>query len=121
MGIEAFIVLLLIVANGLLSMSELAVVSSRSARLQQLADRGNRGATVAMQLAAEPNRFLSTVQIGITLIGILTGLFGGEAISLTIAEWLQGMFPAFAYSGVVGKTLAVALITFLTLIFGELV
>ncbi|WP_369348724.1 hemolysin family protein [Stenotrophomonas sp. JAG2] len=117
---ELIIVLALILLNGFFAMSEMSVMTSRKSRLKQMAGSSKR-AERALTLSEKPENFLSTVQIGITLIGILTGLFGGEAIGLTIAEWLQGMFPAFAYSGVVGKTLAVALITFLTLIFGELV
>ncbi|WP_421576339.1 hemolysin family protein [Stenotrophomonas maltophilia] len=117
---ELIIVLALILLNGFFAMSEMSVMTSRKSRLKQMAGSSKR-AERALALSEKPENFLSTVQIGITLIGILTGLFGGEAIGLTIAEWLQGMFPAFAYSGVVGKTLAVALITFLTLIFGELV
>lgn len=117
---ELIIVLALILLNGFFAMSEMSVMTSRKSRLKQMAGSSKR-AERALALSEKPENFLSTVQIGITLIGILTGLFGGEAIGLSIAEWLQGMFPAFAYSGVVGKTLAVALITFLTLIFGELV
>ncbi len=117
---ELIVVLALILLNGFFAMSEMSVMTSRKSRLKQMAGSSKR-AERALALSEKPENFLSTVQIGITLIGILTGLFGGEAIGLTIAEWLQGMFPAFAYSGVVGKTLAVALITFLTLIFGELV
>ncbi len=117
---ELIVVLALILLNGFFAMSEMSVMTSRKSRLKQMAGSSKR-AERALALSEKPENFLSTVQIGITLIGILTGLFGGEAIGLTIAEWLQGMFPAFAYAGVVGKTLAVALITFLTLIFGELV
>ena len=117
---ELIIVVALILLNGFFAMSEMSVMTSRKSRLKQMAGSSKR-AERALALSEKPENFLSTVQIGITLIGILTGLFGGEAIGLTIAEWLQGMFPAFAYAGVVGKTLAVALITFLTLIFGELV
>lgn len=117
---ELIIVLALILLNGFFAMSEMSVMTSRKSRLKQMAGTSKRAAR-ALELSEKPESFLSTVQIGITLIGILTGVFGGEAIGLAIAEWLHGMFPAFAYSGEVGKALAVALITFLTLIFGELV
>ncbi len=128
---ELLIVLALILLNGFFAMSEMSVMTSRKSRLKQLALSSKRAAK-ALALAEKPESFLSTVQIGITLIGILTGLFGGEAIGLAIAGWLQGMFPSLSatfslvgqpqpWSELVGKTLAVALITFLTLIFGELV
>ncbi len=106
-------------------------MTSRKSRLKQLAQSSKRAAK-ALALSEKPEAFLSTVQIGITLIGILTGLFGGEAIGLTIAGWLQGLFPSLSasftltgdpqpWSELIGKTMAVVLITFLTLIFGELV
>lgn len=121
MGIEAVIVLLLIVANGLLSMSELAIVSSRPARLQQMADQGNTGASVAMRLAAEPNRFLSTVQIGITLIGILSGAFGGATLSTPVANLLRKLPVIDAWASRIAPILVVLVITYLSLVIGELV
>jgi len=81
MRTEILILILLILANGLFSMSEMAVVSARRARLQQRARDGSRGAKAALDLADHPTRFLSTVQIGITLIGILSGAFGGATIA----------------------------------------
>ena len=128
---ELLVVLALILLNGFFAMSEMSVMTSRKSRLKQLAQSSKRAAK-ALALSEKPESFLSTVQIGITLIGILTGLFGGEAIGMAIAGWLQGLFPTLAapfplfgqaqpLSVVIGKTLAVALITFLTLIFGELV
>ena len=117
---ELIIVLALILLNGFFAMSEMSVMTSRKSRLKQMAGTSKRAAR-ALELSEKPESFLSTLQIGITLIGILTGVFGGEAIGLAIAEWLHGVFPAFAYASEVGKALAVALITFLTLIFGELV
>jgi len=117
---ELLIVLALILLNGFFAMSEMSVMTSRKSRLKQMAASSKR-AERALELSEKPESFLSTVQIVITLIGILTGVFGGEAIGLAIAEWLHGIVPAFAYSSEVGKALAVALITFLTLIFGELV
>jgi len=117
---ELIIVLALILLNGFFAMSEMSVMTSRKSRLKQMAGTSKRAAR-ALELSEKPESFLSTVQIGITLIGILTGVFGGEAIGLAIAKWLHSVFPAFAYASEVGKALAVALITFLTLIFGELV
>nr|WP_276540729.1 hemolysin family protein [Stenotrophomonas chelatiphaga] len=114
------IVLALILLNGFFAMSEMSVMTSRKSRLKQMAATSKR-AERALELSEKPESFLSTVQIGITLIGILTGVFGGEAIGLAIAAWLHELFPGFAYANQVGKALAVALITFLTLIFGELV
>ncbi len=87
-GIEIGIVLLLIVLNGVFAMSELAVVSSRDSRLQQRLDQGKRGAAAALELTAEPGRFLSTVQIGITLIGILAGAYSGSTLGGPLADRL---------------------------------
>ena len=77
-ALQITVIVLLTVINGLFAMSETALVSSRKARLKQLADAGDRGARAAMQLADSPNRFLSTVQIGISLVGVLAGVFGGR-------------------------------------------
>src|SRR5262249_21518650 len=92
---ELIIILVLIVFNGLLAMSEMAIVSARQARLQHRADQGDAGARAALALMKEPNRFLSTVQIGITLIGILAGAFGGASIAGHLSEWI-GRIPALA-------------------------
>lgn len=119
--LEFLIVLALIVLNGFFAMSEMSVMTSRKSRLKQMAQSSKRAAN-ALKLAEKPDNFLSTVQIGITLIGVLTGLFGGEAIGLVFAGWLSALLPSLAaYADGIGKTVAVALITFLTLIFGELV
>ena len=117
---ELIIVLALILLNGFFAMSEMSVMTSRKSRLKQMAATSKR-AERALELSERPESFLSTVQIGITLIGVLTGVFGGDAIGFAIATWLHDLFPGFAYANQVGKALAVALITFLTLIFGELV
>ncbi len=118
---ELLIVLALVLLNGFFAMSEMSVMTSRKSRLKQLAQASKR-ASRALALSERPENFLSTVQIGITLIGILTGLFGGEAIGLAIAQWLTVTVPALGtYADNVGKLIAVALITYLTLIFGELV
>src|SRR5690606_40916448 len=86
---EILIILTLIILNGVLSASEIAIVSSRKARLQAAAEKNNKSAKIALSLKENPNRFLSTVQIGITLIGILTGFFSGGSISSYLAESLD--------------------------------
>jgi len=121
MGVVAIIVLLLIIANGLLSMSELAIVSAREVRLQQRADRGSRGAAVAIELAADPNRFLSSVQIGITLIGILNGAVGGAALSTPVASMLSTIPGIGRYASGIAPILVVLVITYFSLVIGELV
>nr|WP_275584599.1 hemolysin family protein [Stenotrophomonas sp. NLF4-10] len=113
------IVLALILLNGFFAMSEMSVMTSRKSRLKQMAASSKRAAR-ALALSERPENFLSTVQIGITLIGILTGVYGGESIGLRIADWLRQVAPGFTYADATGKVLAVALITYLTLIFGEL-
>jgi len=118
--IEGLLILVLIVANGIFSGAEIAVVSSRKVRLEQLADRGDRRARAALRLAAAPNDFLSTVQIGITLIGILSGALGGA----TIARRLEPLLAAVPGIGRSAEGLSVALvvgvITYLSLVIGEL-
>lgn len=118
---ESLLIILLVVANGIFAMSELAVVSSRKARLQHLANTGNARARAALELAYNPDRFLSTVQIGITLIGILAGAFGGATIAEQIGVRLSSL-PALApYGEAIGLAIVVLAITYLSLIFGELV
>jgi putative hemolysin len=118
---QLFVLGFLLVANGLFAMAEIAIVSARKARLKQLADEGDDGAQAALELAAEPTRFLSTVQVGITLCGILAGAFGGSTVANEVALWLM-RFPVLApwadyiaFGGVVG------LITVFSLMIGELV
>jgi putative hemolysin len=118
---EIVIVILLILVNGLFSMSEMAIVSAKKNRLQHKAENGDSGAARALELAKNPNRFLSTVQVGITLIGILSGAYGGA----TIAEQIGAEFnkiPGFApYSEGIGVGIVVIAITYLSLVLGELV
>ena len=119
--LELLLVLALILLNGFFAMSEMSVMTARKSRLKQMAQTSLR-AQRALELSEKPENFLSTVQIGITLIGVLTGLFGGEAIGQAIAGWILILAPAAgAYAQTIGVGIAVALITFLTLIFGELV
>lgn len=119
--IEIVIVIVLIVVNGLLSMSELAVVSARPARLKVLAADGNAGATTALRLAENPGKFISSVQVGITLVGVLSGAFSGATLGDRLAEWLIGMGSAVSVAQPVGVGLVVVVITYLTLVAGELV
>jgi putative hemolysin len=118
---DVLLILFLILLNGLFSMSEAAVVSSRKARLQMLAEGGHHGARTALELANEPNRFLSTIQIGITLIGILTGAYGGATIAKHIAD-AAASFPVLAaYSEAIGLGVVVVISTYMFLVIGELV
>jgi len=119
LSVELAIVVRLIVANGLLSMSELAIVSSRPARLALLAQKNVRGARQAMKLAEDPGKFLSTVQIGITLVGVLSGAFSGATLGQRLTEQLSEHNVPFP--DVIGFGLVVTLITYATLIVGELV
>lgn len=121
MYLEIAIIILLTLINGLLAMSELAIVSARTARLKLLADKGSKGAAIALRLAADPGRFLSSVQIGITLVGILAGAFSGATLGTRVAASLieAGMPSAFAQPVGVGSV--VVAITYLSLIVGELV
>ncbi|MDR2915786.1 MAG: hemolysin family protein [Tannerella sp.] len=118
---EFIIIIGLIILNGLLSMSEIALVSSRKARLESLAKKGKKSALKALELSKEPDRFLSTIQIGITLIGILTGLFSGEAFAGSLAEVLSNISFIQPYAYAVSKLIIVVIVTYLTLVLGELV
>ena len=119
--LELLVVLALTVFNGVLAMSELAVVSSRRARLDHMAGSGNRGARAALKLIEDPSRFLSTVQIGITLVGILVGAFSSATLADKLGDGLD-TFPFIApYGDPVGIGLVVLGITYLSLIVGELV
>jgi len=120
-SLEISIVLLLTLFNGALAMSELALVSARRGRLKHLAAEGNRGAAAALRLQADQGRLLSTVQIGITLVGILAGAFGGATLADRLGDWLDG-FDFIAPNGDnIAIPLVVLAITYLSLIVGELV
>lgn len=119
---ELLIILLITILNGVLAMAETAFVSARKARLQQLADEGDERAKIALQMQDDPNRFLSTTQIGITLIGILAGAFGGATVAGQIAEQINTLAPALRpYSQSIALILIVLLTTYLSLVIGELV
>lgn len=121
MYLEIAILLFLVCLNGLLAMSELAVVSSRPARLQARADRGDQGARTALRLAEDPGRFLSTVQIGITLVGVLSGAFSGATLGVRLAQALPGLGVPERFADEAGVGIVVVAITYLSLIVGELV
>jgi putative hemolysin len=121
MASEVLIVLLLLLVNGVFAMSEIAVVSSRKARLQQRADAGDAGARRALQLAEDPSRFLATVQVGITMVGVLAGAFGGARLSAPLAEVFAGIPAIAAYANGLALGIVVLIITYLSLIIGELV
>jgi putative hemolysin len=119
--VELAVAVVLIVFNGVLAMAELAVVSSRRARLQALADRGVVGSRRALALASDPGRFLSTVQIGITLVGVLSGAFSGATLGVRLGSWLESLGIGTSVANYVGMGVVVALITYGSLIIGELV
>lgn len=119
--IEIAVVVVLICVNGLLAMSELAVVSSRPSRLSAMGEKGNTGAAIANKLASDPGRFLSTVQIGITLVGVLSGAFSGATLGLRLSNWMISVGVPEGVAGTLGVGLVVALITYGSLIIGELV
>ena len=121
MALEAFLVLALILANGLFAMSEMAVVAARKSRLQEKADRGSSGARVALQLANSPNDFLSTVQIGITVVGTLASAVGGATIAERLAVYLDQYESITPYGESVSLAIVVVVISFVSLILGELV
>jgi putative hemolysin len=118
---EILFILLLTLTNGLLAMSELAIVSARRSRLRHMAGLGDRRALVALRLIDDPSRFLATVQVGITLVGVLAGAFGGATIANHLGDWLD-TFPAVApYGDAVGIGVVVVAITYLSIVVGELV
>ena len=109
--LELLIALLLIALNGVFSLSELAIVSARRARLKAMADQGRTGAAAALRLADDPGRFLSTVQIGITLVGVLTGAFSGAALGQRLTETLVGQGLSSRVAEPLGFGLVVGAIT----------
>ena len=118
---EIVVILLLLVVNGVFAMTEIAIVTARKARLRQLASGGNARAGLALALAESPNRFLSTVQIGITLVGILAGAFGGATIAEELAKPLAAAPVLGAYSDAIALGIVVLAISYFSLVVGELV
>lgn len=118
---EFIIILVLIALNGIFSMSEIALVSVRKVRLEGAAKKGNKSARHALNLANSPDRFLSTVQIGITLIGIFMGMYSGKNFSVKLEAFLSQFEPVRSYAAVLAPAIILIVITFLTLVLGELV
>ena len=117
---EILIVVGLFVANGLFAMSEMALVSARKSRLKQLAEAGDPGAAAALRLVASPDRFLPTVQIGITLIGLLAGAFSGATLAEELAAELKSLPGMALYAEALSVAAVVVALTFLSVIIGEL-
>lgn len=117
---EILIILGLILLNGILSMTEMAMVSARKSSLSTEARNGNERARLALSIAENPNRMLSTIQIGITLIGILTGIYSGSQLAGSLATLLDALGMAHSYSMTLAQGVIVIIVTFLTLLFGEL-
>jgi len=118
--LEISILLLLILANGVLAMAEIAVVSARKVRLKRRADKGDRKAKTALELAEEPNQFLATIQIGITLVGTLAGAFGGTTVARKLATLLEDLPYIGPYAQTISVSVVVVIITYLSLVIGEL-
>jgi putative hemolysin len=118
---EVVILLVLIALNGLLALSEIAVVSSKRVRLQHAADRGSRGAEAALLLVDSPTRFLSSVQVGITLIGIVAGAFGEATLADDLARLISRSAPLAPYAGIIATLLIVLVVGYLSVVIGELV
>ncbi len=119
--LEIFILLCLIFLNGLFVMAEIALVSARKTRLESMADKGDQKARSALELAENPEKFLSTAQIGITLVAILTGLYSGEKFSADLKPYIQKVILLRPYAGSISTALIVIIVTFLSIIFGELI
>lgn len=118
---EIFIIVFLILLNGIFSMSEMAVISARKSNLQTDANKGSKAAKTALRLSSDPDKFLSAVQIGITLIGILTGIFSGKTIADSFAAILVRAGMASGLAWALAQGLIVILVTYLSIVFGELV
>ncbi len=119
---EISVIFVLILINGWLSMSEMAVVSSRKARLQALQEEGSRGAAIALKLLQHPSDFLASIQIGITLVGIFAGAYGGATLSEHVARWFENSFPnGKEYAEAVGLLTVVFPTTYFSVVVGELV
>lgn len=118
---EIFIIFFLILLNGMFSMSEIAVISARKTNLRNEANQGDKAAKAAYKLQSNPNTFLSTIQIGITLIGILTGLYSGDVLAAKLSPLLENLGLARSYAYPISQVSIVILVTYVTILFGELV
>src|SRR5690606_26272849 len=119
--VDLFIILALVALNGGFAMSELAIVSARRPRLQAMEKAGRRGARAALALASDPGKFLSTVQIGITLIGIVAGAYSGASLGGPVAERIARLGVDPVHARTISLTLVIGLTTYVSLIVGELV
>jgi putative hemolysin len=118
---DFLLIALLTFLNGLFAMSEMAVATSRKARLETMAEAGDHGASVALELQEHPTRFLSTVQVGITSIGVLNGIIGEAAFSSSVTSWFEGLGLSEKVAALSATAFVVTIITFVTIVFGELV
>lgn len=119
---ELLILVLLILLNGVFALSEMAIVSSRKPRLKAMADRGNRGARTALRLLEDPSKMLSTVQIGITGIGVIAGAYGATSLADDLTPWVASVHPALVpQASAIAFGLVIAFTTFLSLVLGELI
>lgn len=119
---ELLILVLLILLNGVFALSEMAIVSSRKPRLKAMADRGNRGAKTALRLLEDPSKMLSTVQIGITGIGVIAGAYGATSLADDLTPWVASLHPAITpHADAIAFGLVIAFTTFLSLVLGELI
>ena len=118
---EIAILFALICLNGVFAMSEIALVTARKSRMQKLADEGDSGAAAAIKLGEDPTRFLSTIQIGITSIGVLNGIVGEAALAGPLENWLVAVGMTQKYADYLATGLVVVLITYFSIVVGELV
>lgn len=118
---EVLVLIGLILLNGVFAMSEIAIVTAKKSRLEALASRGNRGAKMALKLAEDPTQFLSAVQIGITSIGLLNGIFGEAVLAGPFAIWLQSVGMSAEASSITSTILVVVVVTYVSIVVGELV
>ena len=118
---DIVILLGLILVNGLFVMSEIALVSARKARLETMAEKGDKSARNALQLSNNPEIFLSAAQIGITLIAILTGVYSGERFSMYLRPYVEKIAPLQPYADTIATSIIVIIVTFLSIVFGELI
>ena len=118
---EAFIILLLIFVNGVFSMAEIAMISSRKSKLNAEASKGDKAARAAVKISSDPDKFLSTVQMGVTLVGILTGIFSGDTLARDFASFLTYVGVGAGTASVLSKAIIVFIVMFLSILLGELI
>ena len=119
--VEIFVLILLIIINGFFALSEIALVSGKKARLEHEMLRGSKGAAIALKLLDNSENFLSAIQVGITLIGIVTGVYGGMNIADDVAPFFEQFEPLKTYAGEIALVSTVFFITYLSIVIGELV